>query len=203
MRTKTLLLTAAAVAAGTISAMAQNVYSVNVVGYVNVVLTNGFTLVANPLNAATNDLNTLFPNANFGDTIYTWDSGATTFTPSIFAGTWSPDVMLNPGQGAFYQGSATMTNTFVGEVSQGALTNSYPAGFSLIGNQVPMTATSMDSLGLTNVSFGDTVYFWRGSTYVPVIYAGTWGSGSAPAVGEGFWLNAAAPGSWTQNFTAQ
>ena len=47
MRTKTLLLTAALAAAGVVSSMAQ-VYSVNSVGYVNLTLPNGFSMIANP-----------------------------------------------------------------------------------------------------------------------------------------------------------
>ena len=62
MRTKTLVLAVAALTACALTASAQsNVYSLNIVGYVNVVLKGGssYTLVANPLNAATNDLNTI------------------------------------------------------------------------------------------------------------------------------------------------
>ena len=53
MRTKTLLLSAAALVAGALASQAQsNVYSANVVGYANVVIQgNGqFTLVANPFD---------------------------------------------------------------------------------------------------------------------------------------------------------
>jgi hypothetical protein len=58
MRTKTLLLSAAAMAAGLVSSVAQsNVYSVNVVGYVNQVLPAGtLVAVANPLDNGTNTL---------------------------------------------------------------------------------------------------------------------------------------------------
>src|SRR6059036_1804778 len=46
MRTKTLICAATLLAAGAATSMAQNVYSLNVVGYVQVSLTNGFNLVA-------------------------------------------------------------------------------------------------------------------------------------------------------------
>ncbi len=61
MRIKALLC-AAALAAGAVSSMAQsNVYSLNIVGYVNVPLVTGFNLIANPLDNGTNDLASLFP----------------------------------------------------------------------------------------------------------------------------------------------
>src|ERR1700735_871929 len=57
MRTKTLLLTAALVAAGVASSMAQsNVYSLNVVGYVNVTVSPGYNLVTTPLDDGAGDL---------------------------------------------------------------------------------------------------------------------------------------------------
>ena len=51
MRTKTILTAAALLAAGALTSMAQsNVFSLNVVGYYNLSLTNGFQLVANQLD---------------------------------------------------------------------------------------------------------------------------------------------------------
>lgn len=72
MRTKTLLLTAVLGVASIVAALAADpVYSVNAVGYVNVVLKPGFTIVANPLNAGDNHLSKIFPaNMPSGTTIY-------------------------------------------------------------------------------------------------------------------------------------
>src|SRR5947207_10303632 len=55
MRTKTLLLTAALAAAGAASAMAQNVYSVNAVGYANVSVPSGFSMIACPFEQTSGD----------------------------------------------------------------------------------------------------------------------------------------------------
>src|SRR5437879_6035335 len=77
MRTKALLCCAALAAGLATSAVAQsNVFSLNIVGYVNTPLTTGFNLIANPLDKGTNDLNSLFPNAGFGDTVYSFVNGA-------------------------------------------------------------------------------------------------------------------------------
>lgn len=68
MRTKTLLLSAAAVAAGVASLKAQsNVYSLNVVGYVNVNLPAGFNMIQNPLDdGAGNIVTNCFDNMSKG-----------------------------------------------------------------------------------------------------------------------------------------
>src|SRR5258707_15596446 len=55
MRTKTLFLTAAFSAAGMATSMAQTVYSVNIVGYINLPIVHGLSLVANQLNASPNN----------------------------------------------------------------------------------------------------------------------------------------------------
>lgn len=56
MRTKTLALCAAALAAGALSSMAQsNVYSLNIVGYANVKIVGGNGMYANPFNHDVNN----------------------------------------------------------------------------------------------------------------------------------------------------
>ncbi len=60
MKTKTLLIAAAALAAGVISSQAQ-VYSANIVGYANVVCpASTLVLLANPLDNGTNTANDVF-----------------------------------------------------------------------------------------------------------------------------------------------
>src|SRR4051812_11081510 len=63
MRTKALLCAAGILAAGAATSMAQsNVYSLNVVGYVNVSLTNGFNMVANQLDLDGTGINNTVTN---------------------------------------------------------------------------------------------------------------------------------------------
>lgn len=196
MRTKTLLLAASALVAGLTTLHAQ-VYSQNIVGYVNVVLTNGFTMVANPLNATNNDLNTLFPSAGFGDNIYQYVPG-TGFTQSTYLGSWSPDLTVNPGSGIFYSTGTIQTNTFTGTVMTGTMTNSIPGGFSIKSSQVPQSDT-LENLGLP-AGFGDNVYYYRGGAYVQSTYLGSWSPDLSPAVGEAFWYSAGSPILWTRTF---
>jgi hypothetical protein len=142
MRTKTLLLTAAISAAGLASSMAQAVYSVNAVGYVNYTLRQGYNLVSNPLNAgaaASSDTiaeiyppqTTTIPDDSF---IVTYNSSANAADPDLpqlfnDAGTkfWFPDGRPIRAGEAFLiycspqaNPATTFTVTYVGEVREGA-----------------------------------------------------------------------------------
>ena len=61
MKTKSILAAALLMAASAASASAQTVYSVNAVGFVNVVFPSGFSIASNPLEGATNTVAALFP----------------------------------------------------------------------------------------------------------------------------------------------
>src|SRR5262245_59884539 len=133
MRTKTLLLSAALLAAGVAASMAQpTVYSINAVGYVNLAIPGGLSMIANPLNASpNNDLSLL--NVEAGANFYLWNFDIQDFIiyTSIGGATWLPDNgpanSFAPGGGGFIQLSGPTTNTFVGEVMQGSLANPIPS----------------------------------------------------------------------------
>src|ERR1035437_161577 len=132
MRTK-VLLCAAAMAASLASSTAQNVYSLNVVGYVNVTLpASQFTAVANPLDASVggtvaggNDVTNLFQGVAAGSTLATFNSALNDYdTPITFSGksgTWTGNISMPPGKGALYynNGASDTVVTFVGQVPQG------------------------------------------------------------------------------------
>jgi len=75
MRTKTLLIAAAALAAAITTSQAQTVYSQNVVGYVNTPLTgsSALTLVTAPLSGTTNGAEEVMPGLTGGETLYIWN----------------------------------------------------------------------------------------------------------------------------------
>ncbi len=218
MRTKTLLLTAALTAAGIGYTMAQTVYSVNVVGYVNTTVpANGYTLIANPLNATNNNLNTVMPDGSGvvdGATVVRWDATAQGFaaeTPTFFAGLgWLPDATLAPGEGFFLFNSAAspFTVTFVGEVLTGSLTNSLSANYSLVANKVPQ-AIGLTAAGVPAAD-GDIVLQWdpatqnykEGNQFFEGV--GWLPAEPIPGVGEGFfYFNAGAAKNWVRTFTIQ
>jgi len=218
MRTKTLLLTAALSAAGVASSMAQGtVFSVNAVGYVNTTVGPKFSLIANPLTASDNTINTLFKTgiqgtipagfqvfrfAGTGFTASAYDDIDGNFLPASAAGQ-----AILPGEGVFVRnpGTTPVTITFVGEVSQGTLANAYPKGFSIRASQVPQAGTAQ-ALGF-NGNDGDQIFQFDNTkqAYTSSTFDGL-GGAWAPAlgnlqVGEAFFLKAVAAGSWNRTFS--
>jgi hypothetical protein len=214
-----MLAAAAALAAGLATSMAQsNVYSVNVVGYVNKVLVGGnrYTAVANPLNTTNNTLAGLFGGAGTGlptgSQVLKWSPGAsdfTLYTKVAFGSGWTgggATASLNPGEGCLILISGSnYTNTFVGEVLQGSLTNSLLAGYQLIGNQVPDSGP-VNTLGFVPPNTSQLLKWdtiaqdWQ--IFTKVVFGAGW-SPSVPSidVGEGFMVNAASAYNWVRNFT--
>jgi hypothetical protein len=170
MRTKALL-GLAALAAGIATSVAQsNVYSLNIVGYVNYTQEAGkFKLVANPLNVtAGNDVKNVFADTatrgEWGTTVYKRNSGGgydqSSYNSDV--GDWDAGLDCSPGVGLWVYSAGTTgvdpnyTNTFVGEVQLDS-TNALINGFSLFGSVVPQVALFQTDMGLP-ADFGDTIY---------------------------------------------
>jgi len=210
MRTKTLLLTAVLGVAGIASSSAQ-VFSVNAVGYVNVVVPANLSMIANPLDTSANTLGNLIPNPPNFSNFYKFNG--TGFDIATFAfGSWDlPNLTLNPGEGGFLNTSASFTNTFVGTVMQGTLANPIPAGLSIRSSQVPQGGAIDTVLGLTTLSTFDNVYKWNVTAQSYDIYTvlpgGGWsgpnGGTTAPSlnVAEPVFINAGAATSWNRTFS--
>lgn len=214
MRTKTLLLTAALSAAGIATSMAQGVYSVNAVGYVNKDLVAGFNLVSNPLRSTEangNQIQNLFNSLPNGTAIYQYNTTKGIFdiaTKDPDFG-WDPaDIADNevlPGSGVFVRMQAAGTITFVGEVPQGILTTTMPVGFSIVSSQVPQAGTAT-ALGYVPVA-GDAIYSWdkAGQKYITSAYDTDFAEW-IPALptlqpGDAFFRRGTAANTWTRTFS--
>lgn len=218
MRTKALLLSAVLGVASIAAALAADpVYSVNAVGYVNVVLNKGFTIIANPLNAGDNHLSKIFPSTlPSGTVIYRYVNGAfklATFAPddnNVL--NWDTDFEIKPGEGFFIKNptQAAVTVTFVGEVMQststGPLANPMVAGFNLTASMVPQSGDLKADLGYPAEN-GDIVYRYVNGSYKLSTYAPddnnvlNWDTVPTPAVGEGFWVKSKTAKTWNRTFT--
>ncbi len=208
MRTKTLAIAAAFLAAGLASSVAQsNVYSLNIVGYVNKDLPTGFSIIGNPLSNGANDINTVLPDVPEGTLLYKFEGGAYT-SPAEFFGVglgWDPNASLAPGEAAFIKVPSAKTVTFVGEVVTGESSNPIPAGFSLKSSIVPQSGGLTTALAFPDVE-GDLVYFWNSASQTfssPFESFGALGwdpSEPTPAVAEGFFVKKAAAANWTRTF---
>jgi len=213
MRTKTLLLTAALVAAGAASSMAQ-VYSVNAVGYINLSIPKGFSIIANQLNASPNNqISTVLGNPSKAVVAYTFRNATGDYTINGYDPdfqSWDdPTQVIAPGTGVFIN-NPTVGNvaiTLVGEVPQGALSTPVPHGFSLVASQVPQAGLIQTDLGYTPSSTGDTVYRFNNATGTYLIYNydpdfASWDPEPPMNVGEGcFVFRSGTASTWTRNFT--
>jgi hypothetical protein len=217
MRTKTLLLTAALTAAGVATSMAQAVYSVNMVGYINASVPAGFSMVANQLNnTPDNKVTTLFAAPPDGTQVYQFNATTDTYELIQFIdGAWEGDnleMTLNPGQGVFINPPSAFTATFVGEVQLSSAVG-VSAGFSIVSSalpqSLPLSGAPPAGLGFP-IGEGDQVYQFNpaGGVYTFNQFVdGAWegdggGAPPVPAIGESFFVsNAGADKNWSRTFT--
>jgi len=208
----------AALAAGVATSMAQsNVYSLNVVGYVNYPFVVGdYTLVSNPLDNTTNDLNTILAGVPDGTSVALWSTAAQDFSPtspaySSTTGKWVPDVAIAPGQGFFVIPNGNFTNTFVGNVRQQAITLSLvgSGAYECIGSTAPLGGSVTNVLGQYPPVDGDSLAIWstNAQDFSPTVpaYSSTthkWTPDYAFNVADGFFIirNSGAV-TWTNQFT--
>jgi hypothetical protein len=220
MRTKTILLSAAVFAAGLAASVAQSVYSINAVGYVNLTILNGYNLIANPLNGTNNQISTIMPTVPDGSAALRWNNSSQGFyqQETYLGGVWYDGnfnvstTVINPGEGFFFQNNSgsSATLTFVGEVPQGSLTNRVGANYGFYSSQVPQSGT-LTSLGFP-AQDGMSYNAWnsaaQGYNQAYTFLGGQWYDGNfnpgepVPAVGEGFLITN--PGNavdWTRTFS--
>lgn len=208
MRTKTLLLAVAALAAGIASSVAQsNVYSVNIVGYVNKGLTTQATFISSPLDNGTNDLNSLLPGLAKNSTASFWTGSA--FTNATKGATvWTPNFAVSNGVGFFVTSKTILTNTFVGNVivgPGGSVTNHLLAGISTaVASMIPYAGDlNTTNIGLGVLAKNSTASFWAGSYYTNSTKGATIWTPALPInVADGFFLNSKTAVDWIQNLPA-
>jgi len=203
-------LVAAVLAAGLATSMAQNVYSLNVVGYYNVEMAAGWNLVANQLDQpGDNTVATVFgdqlPN---NAQVFKFVGGSWSQSDAYLTGVgWlaGGTITVNPGEGVFVNCPEATTVTFVGEVKQGELSIPYGAGYSVVSSQVPQAGGVESVLGYAPQA-GDQLVFWsKGDQSFATSAAYVSGLGWLPSepsvgVGESFFVSSDAGGTWTRNF---
>jgi hypothetical protein len=209
--------------AGIISSEAQ-VYSANVVGYVNIALTNGENLVANQLDldgsGTNNTLQSVF-STNLPNSTKVWTLAGGNWQNASFSassGKWLGqtnlvNAALGLGRGVFVNIPTTLppTNivfTEVGIVPQGPFTNQISAGVQIVSSLIPVGGY-IDTNLLYYASKGDKVYTWNqaAQNYGATIpsYTGTKWLPSDPnlQVCQPVFLSAASNNVWGVNFIVQ
>jgi hypothetical protein len=230
MRTKALLLSAAALAAGLITSEAQNVYSVNVVGYYNLSVPSGkFATLATqlPVNGTDSLINdTLTNGVPDGSALLLWNgSGFTTLTYFADFLTWADQDgnpatnTLVPGKAAFFLngGGSTANITVSGQVPQGTNGTVVNNGFDFF-SMPSSISTNIDSpsFGAFPATDGDAYLHWSVAqqkydiTYTYFADFTAWADQDGnqvfptPAIGEGFfYLHSGGTSNWVWHFNVQ
>jgi len=200
--------------------MAQ-VYSVNMVGYINKQIPQGYSMIANQLNSSPdNRVSTLFPAPPNNTAIYRFNGAgydSITYAEGLGwddgSGTFNATMALNPGEGVFIFAPSAFTQTFVGEVALTSTVNVRP-GFQVISSalpqSLPIAGAPPAGLGFP-IAAGDTVYQFNGAGYdtSEALDDGAGGvfwnpAPPVPDIGESFFFSgaqAAGNRSWTRNFS--
>jgi hypothetical protein len=216
MKTQTLLIAAAALVAGVMSSHAQ-VYSQNIVGYVNVTLVGGQNnLIANQLdldgtgtnNTLASVFGTSLPN---NATLSAWNgSGFDTATYSTSSG-WSTtsdkfvNEALQPGVGFFIKTKASTNVTFVGNVLIGTNTVPVVAGVSVLSPLDPIAGT-LDTTNRFPIANNNTVNVFNGSGFTSYTFSATGGwtpSDPQLTIGQSVFVNIKKSTNWTQILNVQ
>jgi hypothetical protein len=225
MRTKTLLIAAAALVVGIISSEAQSVYSANVVGYINFNLTNGFNLIANQLDfdgtGTNNNLATVFgTNMPINTVAYAYQPNIAQFVSANYinskkgavwnGNTNAVDAALNKGGAVFIDLPTATSIVVVGTVLQQTNIVNFLPGFNMVATQEPISG-QIDT-NLTYVpSIGDVIYMWNPSTqqYTSANYINSkkgpaWNpSDPVISVGQGVFINTTLTSGWTNGLIVQ
>jgi hypothetical protein len=212
MRTKTLLLAAAGLAAGIASSEAQNVYSQNIVGYVSIPVPATYVLINNPLvNTTSNDLNTIASALPSKASAEVWNGSGYTVCSKSGSG-WSPDALVPVGTGFFAKvNSGITTNVFVGNVVANpgtSVTNPVTAVYNLVGSDLPYATDLNDTngygLNLSSLPSKASIETWNGSAFTVSSKSGSgWSPDAQLTVGEGFFLKLnSGTSNWIQTLPA-
>ena len=200
--------------AQTMFVLCNPVYSCNVVGYVNLDLPPGLSLIANPLYYTNNTVAFWWPDAPDGAQVLKYLQASGDYEVSTFdarAGAWSnPQFDVEIGQGFFFRNTSTETirQTFVGEVLQGTLVNPLPAGASMKGSLIPI-AGSINTVQQIPGMDGDILKLWvndgQGGDYISSVFnsaEGGWVPDLALGIGQGFWIEKRQAQDWVRFFSA-
>lgn len=174
------------------SLYAADVTSINAVGYANVTIPTGFSMVANPLSATSTKARDLFASVPANTVFFKFTGAgfdsmtkladnfwrANPATGGSFFNDATKEFSLAPGEGVFVNNSSgsAVAVTFVGEVLTGNLSNPIPAGFSIRSSQVPQAGALQNLLGFPAVN-NDTVYTFdpsSGYTSYTLLAANFW-----------------------------
>ena len=168
-------------------------------------------LIANPFNTPDNTVQGVLANVPEGCGLLKWDGATQSYQTNLFSqGRWSNVTMTwRPGEGAFFSNSLAQPVLLLltGEILQGDLSNSVPAGQSIRSSMVPQGGSIQQALGYIPQGL-DTVYLytspgWQIYTFDDVDQQ--WVLNGVPAepvleLGEAVFINSQSAKFWRRRF---
>ncbi|HEU0008484.1 MAG TPA: hypothetical protein VFT34_01570, partial [Verrucomicrobiae bacterium] len=166
---------------------------------------------ANPFNTADNTVRGVLSNVPEGSGLRKWDEATQSYRTNLFSlGRWSDETMsLRPGEGVFFSNSLaqSLSLCLTGEILQGDLSNSIPAGQSIRSSMVPQGGF----IQATNHYIpdpGDVVQLYTSSgwqNYIFDDFDNQWVLNGVPAepvleVGEAAFINSQSAKFWRRRF---
>ena len=203
MKTKSLLLLAAAASIGATTAFGA--VSSNIVGYTKLTLKKGFNLVGNTLdNKSGNKATAVFTDTPENSAVFSWTGKGFNELDNVGGGVWvGDDFTFAPGGAVFVQVPADATITLVGEVLTGQQDITLVKGFNFVASKIPQAGKIDTDLGFAALD-NDAVFQWNGKAYVEsdfIAGVGYFPSSPALAVGEGVVIQSTAANKWSRNVT--
>lgn len=201
-----------------LTSSAQPVTSVNVVGCIQLTITNDYAMVANQLdNHRGNLVVDLFNGVPHGTVVYKWNGTSyntlVRLEPPQGNPRWVGDtnMTLVAGEGVFVKKPTTANQlrlTFVGDVLEGTLVNPLTVGYEIYSTMVPQEGGIQTVHGYQPVN-GDMVYQYMPSVgaYRSAVWIQAF-NGWRPTepiikVGEAFWLRTSIARDWVRDFIVE
>ena len=185
--------------------VANEVHSANIIGYASTTLPPGFSMIANPFDAANNTIAELIKGWPDGTTFNRFDTRLFRLSDNaVKYGKWTnPGEKLLPSEGGifFNPTSDYKSLNFVGDVMQGNLSVPIPAGFSMRSPLLPHPGQLDEDLGFP-IGEGDVIHLFDRDQQTYVLYpfaGGKWTRG-APVINmcESFWVAKTEAANWTR-----
>jgi len=182
-------------------------FSPEIVGFVTLsAAASTYTALANPFVSPDNTVAALLPSVPNGTQLFKYANGAGYTTNTCSGGMWTDgSATLNPGEAVFFNNVAR-TNvllTFAGTILQSTVSNTIPAGYSLVSPMIPLPGaiSSFPARG------GDQIQFYNKKVWTTYTYiSGRWalpGPAFTPIVfapGQAFFISKKSPAVWTQSY---
>jgi RHS repeat-associated protein len=155
----------------------------------------GLNLIANQLDHGSNRLNEILTGLPDGCALYKYNNAAGNWDSSTYSAaqqSWQPtNIVLNPGEGAFFQSPSNFTLVFTGNPHVPVLPVAIPSGAAyLLSRQTNDVGDYTSIVGMAPTN-GALLHRWTGTSYATYTFTASAWSPSNPvvAVGESVWIS--------------